>query len=241
MPRGWSRGTPTGCSTPTATAPLPHWRGVDRAMERWLFGARRHVPRAAARGDAPRLLRPRALERAARERGAVPTAARRLGLPVVAHVASWDHTVGKGVISPYCDLLHRAEPASMEDDLRATTGSPRARRRHRMAADRRLPRAPAASRVRALLRAYGLDPSRPVVVVDGEHADEHPVRGPFRRAARRLVAAAGARGRLSLLFRPHPRDAEWRSASRAATGTTGVASRSRATPTSRSSRRFSST
>ncbi len=51
--------------------------------------------------------------------GAVPflIAARRLGVPVIAHVASWDHTVGKGVISPHCDL-YIVQNQLMEDDLR---------------------------------------------------------------------------------------------------------------------------
>ena len=84
--------------------PLPHRPSVERAMERWFFSARRHVPahlletmRRECSGVVLSNVQPAS---------AVPflTAARRLRLPVVAHVASWDHTVGKGVISPYCDL-----------------------------------------------------------------------------------------------------------------------------------------
>ena len=54
---------------------------------------------------------------------AVPflAAARRLRLPVVAHVASWDHTVGKGVISPYCDR-YIVQNGVMESDLRRYHG-----------------------------------------------------------------------------------------------------------------------
>ena len=50
---------------------LPHRPRVDRAMERWFFSPRRHVPATVARGDEARLLGPPALERAADERGAV--------------------------------------------------------------------------------------------------------------------------------------------------------------------------
>ena len=57
--------------------PLPHWRSVDRAMERWFFGARRHVPRAAARDDAAGVLRPRALERRS-PRARCPSSRRRV-------------------------------------------------------------------------------------------------------------------------------------------------------------------
>ena len=51
---------------------LPHRPRVERAMERWFFSPRRHVPAAVARGDEARLLGPPALERAAHERRAVP-------------------------------------------------------------------------------------------------------------------------------------------------------------------------
>ena len=84
--------------------PLPHWPPVERAMERWFFSAHRHVPARlleAMRRECSGLLLSNV-----QPASAVPflAAARRLGLPVVAHVASWDHTVGKGVISPHCEL-----------------------------------------------------------------------------------------------------------------------------------------
>ena len=172
---------------------LPHWRAVDRAMERWFFGARRHVPRRlleAMRRDCSGLVLSNV-----QPASAVPflTAARRLGLPVVAHVASWDHTVGKGVISPYCDL-YVVQNHVMEDDLRRyhgirpervrVTGWPQTDLFHR-----RRPR----SRYEALLRRYGLDPRRPLAARRGEHAEQRPLRGAFRRAARRVVGI-GARG-----------------------------------------------
>ena len=171
--------------------PLPHWRTVDRAMERWFFGARRHVPR-------------RLLETMRREcsglvlsnvqpASAVPflAAARRLRLPVVAHVASWDHTVGKGVISPHCDL-YVVQNRVMEDDLRRyhgiepdrvrVTGWPQTDLFHR-----RRPRA----EYEGLLRRYGLDPGAPARARRREHAEQRALRGAFRRAARRVVGAGG--------------------------------------------------
>ena len=162
-----------------------------RAMERWFFGARRHVPR-------------RLLETMRREcsglvlsnvqpASAVPflAAARRLGLPVVAHVASWDHTVGKGVISPHCDL-YVVQNRVMEDDLRRyhgiepdrvrVTGWPQTDLFHR-----KRPRA----EYEGLLRRYGLDPGAPAGARRREHAEQRAVRGAFRRAARRVVGARG--------------------------------------------------
>ncbi len=147
--------------------PLPRWPAVEHAMERWFFSARRHVP--------GRLLETMRRECSAlvlsnvQPASAVPflTAARRLRLPVVAQVASWDHTVGKGVISPHCNL-YVVQNGVMEEDLRRyheiqsdrvrVTGWPQTdllhRRRSRADYDE-------------LLRRYGLDPARRVVLVAG--------------------------------------------------------------------------
>ena len=61
-----------------------------------------------------------------------------------------------------------------------------------------------------VVRELGLDPSRPVVLVMGNS----PVNAPYEKNfVDRLVSwweESGAAGRFSLLFRPHPRDREWR-------------------------------
>ncbi len=141
--------------------PLPRWPWLERGMERWFFSPRRHVPR--------RLLETMRRECAGlvlsnvQPASAVPflAAARRLRLPVVAHVASWDHTVGKGVISPHCGL-YLVQNRVMEDDLRRyhgigpervrVTGWPQTDLLHR-----RRPRAA----YEELLERYALDPKRP--------------------------------------------------------------------------------
>jgi CDP-glycerol glycerophosphotransferase (TagB/SpsB family) len=73
-----------------------------------------------------------------------------------------------------------------------------------------------------LLRGYGLDPSRPLVLVMGNT----PTNAPYEdRFVARLVAwwREATRDRLQLLFRPHPRDREWRDRFDAAVGLEGVA------------------
>jgi UDP-N-acetylglucosamine:LPS N-acetylglucosamine transferase len=200
---------------------LPHRPSVDRAMERWFFSPRRHVPR-------------RLLEAMRREcsgvvlsnvqpANAVPflTAARRLSLPVVAHVASWDHTVGKGVISPHCDL-YVVQNRVMEEDLRRyhgiepervrVTGWPQTDLFHRVR-----PRA----EYDALLRLQGLDPGRPLVLVAGNTPSNAPYEGRF---VERLVEwwETTSRDRLQLLFRPHPRDGRWRERFAAAAARDGI-------------------
>jgi hypothetical protein len=200
---------------------LPHRPSVDRAMERWFFSPRRHVPRRlleAMRRDCSGLVLSNV-----QPVNAVPflTAARRLSLPVVAHVASWDHTVGKGVISPHCNL-YIVQNHVMEDDLRRyhgiepervrVTGWPQTDLFHRVR-----PRV----EYEALLRRYGLDNGLPLVLVAGNTPSNAPYEGRF---VERLVEwwHHEARDRLQLLFRPHPRDGRWRERFAAATGQDGV-------------------
>ena len=201
--------------------PLPRWSFLERAMQRWHFSGRRYVP--------ARLLETIQRECSAlvvsnvQPRNAVPflVAARHLVLPVVAHVASWDHTVGKGAISPYCDL-YVVQNEVMEDDLRRyhaispdrvrITGWPQTdlflRRRPRTDYD-------------MLLRGYGLDPSRPLVLVMGNTPTNAPYEGRF---VERILGwwEEAARDRFQLLFRPHPRDREWSERFGAAVGRDGV-------------------
>ena len=131
-------------------------------------------------------------------------AARRLELPIVAHVASWDHTVGKGVIAPFCDA-YIVQNEAMRDDLA---------RFHGIGSERVMvsgwPQTDIYARQRprvdyeSLLRAHGLDPSSPVVVVMGNTPANTPFEDKF---VARMVDwwKATGRPRPSLLFRPHPR------------------------------------
>jgi hypothetical protein len=202
--------------------PLPRWQPLERALERWFFSPRRHVPRrllAALEADCSAL----ALSNV-QPAGAVPflAGARRLRLPVAAHVASWDHTVGKGVISPHC-AVYVVQNRVMEEDLRRyhgigpervrVTGWPQTDVFHRRRAR---------SQYEALLRGYGLDPARPLVLVMGNTPTNAPYEGRF---VERLVGWWGehARERFHLLFRPHPRDREWRERFAAAAGRDGAA------------------
>jgi len=201
--------------------PLPRSAAVERAMERWHFSTGRYVPHTLAsrmRAECGALVLSNV-----QPHGAVPflLAARRLGLPIVAHVASWDHTVGKGVIAPFCDV-YLVQNRTMEDDLAryhgigpdrvVVTGWPQTdlynQRRPREEFD-------------ALLRSYGLDQALPLVVVMGNTPTNAPYEGRF---VERFVSwwEAEGRTRMSLLFRPHPRDREWRERFAPALGRDGV-------------------
>jgi len=200
---------------------LPRSEAAERIMRRWFFSPRRHVP--------SRLLETMRSECSAlvvsnvQPRSVVPylAAARRLGLPVVAYVASWDHTVGKGVISAHCSR-YIVQNTMMQDDLRRfhgiapgsvdVTGWPQTDVFHRAR-----PRA----EYDALLQAHELDSSRPVVLVMGNTPTNTPYEGRF---VERLVTwwEEHATDRFQLLFRPHPRDNDWRERFRAAGGRAGI-------------------
>jgi hypothetical protein len=204
------RGHPNWFLDPDRAGPLPRWRPLEHMLQKWHYGSLRYVPR-------------RLLERLEAERPTVAlantqmhsvvpfvVAARRAGLPVVGHIASWDHTVGKGVVAPGL-RRYVVQNDVMRDDLVryhdvdaarvVVTGWPQTdvfhRRRSRAEFD-------------AVLGDLGLDPARPVVLVMGNS----PVNAPYERNfVDRLVAwweTSGAASRFSLLFRPHPRDRQWR-------------------------------
>ena len=192
------------------TGRLPRSEQLDRAMRAWLFSTRRYVSRT---------LLARMRESCAcvvvanvQSHSAVPflNAARRLEIPVVGYVASWDHTVGKGIVSPHV-TRYVVQNEVMRDDLVryhgvaseriVVTGWPQTdvfhRRRPRAAYDE-------------ALRELDLDPARPVVLVAGNTPTNAPYEG---RLVERLVEwwrTSGASTRFQLLFRPHPRDRNWR-------------------------------
>ena len=200
---------------------LPRSEMVERGMRRWFFSSRRHIP--------PRLLETMRAECSAlvvanvQPLSVMPylAAARRLELPVAAYVASWDHTVGKGVISPHCER-YIVQNAVMKEDLRlyhdidpsrvVVTGWPQTDVFHRV---RRR------SEYDALVRSYGLDPGHPLVLVMGNTPTNTPYESRF---VERFVAwwDEGARERFQLLFRPHPRDRQWNDRFRVAVGRQGV-------------------
>lgn len=201
-------GHPNWMLDPSRDGVLPRWDVVERAMARWHLSTHRYVPHRlfeTMRRECSALVLANV-----QPHSVVPylVAARRLELPVVAYVASWDHTVGKGVISPYCGR-YLVQNDIMRDDLRryhgvlpervTVTGWPQAD-----VFNRKRPR----SQYDALLQGFALDPARPLVLVMGNT----PTNSPYEhRLVERLVEWSGTRaGALQLLFRPHPRDREWK-------------------------------
>jgi hypothetical protein len=202
---------------------LPRHPMVERWMDAWHVSKLRYVPSSlTSRLEAER---PTLVLSNLQMQSAVPflVAGRRLGLPQVGYVASWDHTVGKGVISPRLDR-YLVQNVRMRDDLV----------RYHGVSDERIvvtgwPQSDVFSVDRPrgdfddVLRRYGLDPARRLVLVMGNTPTNTPHETRFFE---RLVAwwqTSGADGRFSLLFRPHPRDREWRTRFAAALDVPGAA------------------
>ena len=196
--------------------PLPRWRSVESLMTRWHLSSRRHVPAALMRRmraecDAIVFTNPQT-------QASTPflAAGRRLAIPAIGYIASWDHPVGKGVVSPHLDL-YVVQNETMREDLRrfhgidpvrvTVTGWPQTDVYHRQR-----PR----SQYEELLGRIGLPTDKPVVL----YAGNAPHNMPYEpNLVARLVAwwrESGAHERFSLLFRPHPYDEEARERFRAA-------------------------
>jgi hypothetical protein len=208
---------------PDRAGPLPRSAALDRALRKWHYGRLRHV--APLLLDAVRRERPVVALGNTQMHSVVPfvLAARRVGLPVVGHIASWDHTVGKGIVPPGL-ARYVVQNEVMRDDLVryhdvdaariAVTGWPQTDVFHR---------ARARSEYERVLGGLGLEPARPTVLVMGNTPTNAPYEKNF---VDRLVAwweESGAAARFSLLFRPHPRDREWRERFAAALSRAGAA------------------
>ena len=189
--------------------PLPRWRWVEAGLHRWYFSSRRYVPSALLRAMRERC---DAVVLASLQTPSVMplvSGARRLGKPVVGYVASWDHPVGKGVISPYLDT-YIVQNDVMRDDLEryhsidparvVVTGWPQSDFFHG-----HRPR----EEFDALLGRVALDPARPVVLVMGNTPTNTPYEPAFFERLLGWWEGSRANERFSLLFRPHPRDRKW--------------------------------
>ena len=207
---------------PTLAGPLPCWPFLDPLMQRWNYGRTRYIAGPLRR----RLKR----ERPAIALGnmqmhsVVPfiAGARRFDLRAVGNIASWDHTVGKGIVAPHLQR-YLVQNDVMRDDLVryhgiaaeriVVTGWPQTDVFHR-----KHPRA----EYEVVLESLGLDATRPLVMAMGNTPTNAPYEGRF---VERLVSwwRDTARERFSILFRPHPRDREWRERFAAALDEPGVA------------------
>ncbi len=205
----WVSGHRNFLLDPDRIGPLPRWQFLEEPMARWYFSpTRRYVPSALLermRAECSGLVVTNLQARAS-----MPPmlAARRLGIPVIGNVASWDHQVGKGVLSPGLDS-YLVQNEIMRSDLErfhgirpervVVTGWPQSDVYHR-------PR-PFAEYA-ALLQPLGLDPAQPVVLYAGNTPTNQPYEANYVSRIVDWWEQSGGPGRFQLLFRPHPRDGQ---------------------------------
>jgi CDP-Glycerol:Poly(glycerophosphate) glycerophosphotransferase len=186
--------------------PLPRWDVVEHGMRRWHLSKRRYVPSALCERlstdcDLLVLTNPQTPL-------SMPfvTAARRLGLPTIAYIASWDHPVGKGVVSPYMDR-YVVQNETMRDNLVRFHGLDAGRivvagwPQTDVYAEQR-PR----EEFEALVSGLGLPTDRPVVLFAGSAPNNSPYEGNLVSKLVTWWRETGSNERFSLLFRPHPYD-----------------------------------
>jgi hypothetical protein len=191
---------------PDRIGPLPRWEFLEGPMARWYFSPRRYVPSALVermRAECSGLI---VTNLQARVSMPPMLAARRLGLPVVGYVASWDHQVGKGVLSPDLDR-YVVQNEIMRRDLEryhgiapdrvVVTGWPQSDVYHRRSSQ---------GEYETLLGRLGLDPARPVVLYAGNTPTNQPYEASYVNRLVSWWSQAGRHERFQILFRPHPRD-----------------------------------
>jgi hypothetical protein len=205
----WRGGHKNPFLNPLRARPFPHSETLFWWMYRWYFNGHRYLNPAVLeylRNNASYVI-----FNNVQFPGVQPylLAAHRLGIPVIAYIGSWDHPLGKGIISPYC-IRYLVQNAIMKDalvnyhqinvDLITETGWPQAdlyaRKRKREV-------------YLELLRSYGLDPNLYCVLVAGNTETNAPYEPKFLE---RLVAWHEAKSpeTRSIIFRPHPRDIRWK-------------------------------
>ena len=191
--------------------PLPEWDILYRMMFWWLFSRLRYVEPGIMRllREGVDILLLSNLQRPTMYRYLV--AAQRFNVPVLGYVSSWDHLVGKGVVYPY-GQRYIVQNDQMKNEIvrlhgieaeRVTvTGWPQtdvfAQPRLRRDFD-------------TLLESFGLPVDhRSCVLVTGNTKTNAPYEPRFLERLVKWWRDTGADQRFNLIFRPHPKDIDWR-------------------------------
>ncbi len=189
---------------------LPRWAACYDFMFRWLYGRGRHLwPGfySYLQDNASAVITSHL-----QHQTTVPfiVGAKRLGIPLVGYIASWDHLVGKGGVYPAA-RRYIVQNEIMKGDLEryhgiaseviSVTGWPQsdifARRRSR--AD-----------YLSLIAGFGLDATKPCVLVTGNSITNAPYEPAFFKRLVEWWENGDGHSRMNLIFRPHPKDACWR-------------------------------
>ena len=133
-------------------------------------------------------------------------AADRLSIPIIGHIGSWDHPVGKGVVFPRCKKYivqngYMREKLVGQHDIPENkiiiTGWPQmdlfSKRRNKR-------------EFRELLHEYRLDPEKPCILIAGNSEGNAPYEPNFVERFVNWWEGKGYNMEYSIIFRPHPRD-----------------------------------
>jgi hypothetical protein len=136
--------------------------------------------------------------------------AHRLGLPIAGNIASWDHPVGKGIVFPQCskyivqneymrEVLEKYHNTTRERII--VTGWPQS--------DLFAVKTPKTEYIK-ILNSYGLNPELPCILIAGNSASNAPYEPNFVKRFIDHWQGNGGTQRYSIIFRPHPKDGNWK-------------------------------
>jgi hypothetical protein len=188
---------------------LPDWDLFYFLMRKWVFSSARFVPQRLTqylRKNVSHLIVTNLQFHAN-----IPLiiAAYRLGIPIIAYIASWDHPVGKGIVFPHCckyivqnkkmanDLVNYQE---IERERITVTGWPQSDVFAKIQ-----PR----NKYNALLDSFGINKDKKCVLITGNTETNAPYELQFLERFFTYWRDNKLSEKFSLIFRPHPKSANW--------------------------------
>lgn len=188
--------------------PLPQWEWLYSLMFMWVFSRTRYLEKSIAQQVKSRASILILMNLQAPRMYKYVVAARRYSVPTVAYIASWDHTVGKGVVYRNCHK-YIVQNDAMKSDLMefhgveegriVVTGWPQAD-----VFARKWTREEYARQI----ESYGLDQSKPVILVTGNTKTNTPYEPRFLQRFLEWLRTSDLN--VSVIFRPHPKDRKWK-------------------------------
>ncbi len=186
--------------------PFPRSTAIFTLLKKWFFSRHRFVPENICRTlDSKTSLIIASNLQTVSLQGYL-NGAFQSDIPIIGHIGSWDHPVGKGVIFPYCEkyIVHNeymlkklVDQHDIEAGRVEISGWPQM---DPFSTKRTL------SEYEDLLRSYGLDPKFPCILIAGNSEGNAPHEPAFVERFVNWYTSEERDETYSLIFRPHPRD-----------------------------------
>jgi len=207
---------------PSLGYPFPRWEWFLEQMKAWYFNDIRPVPpgiESFMKHQTNVLIISNLQFRTAQT---YIRTAKKTGIPILGHIASWDHPVGKGIVYPGC-LLYVVQNQFMKEALEQY---------HGISGDKIVetgwPQMDIYANIKSkieyyrIVESFGLSKDRGCILFAGNSPSNFPHES---RLVEKLFAFWGPSGlgeKYSLIFRPHPRDFDWKKRFQSLFGKSGI-------------------